>query len=141
MFHYIGHGTRLADGYSALVLTAADGSASPTRSDELAAVLAEAPGLRLAVLNACHGAAGDGRDPFASAAASLVKAGLPAVIAMARTISDSAAIVFAEELYGALARGRGSMRPSVRDAVRCSASSDGTGRPSPCTSARRSTPR
>ena len=105
VFHYIGHGTRSADGGSALELTAADGSAAPTRADELAAVLAQAPGLRLAVLNACHGAAGDVRDPFASAAASLVKSGVPAVIAMARTISDNAAIVFAGELYGALARG------------------------------------
>ena len=43
VLHYIGHGSRDSDGRSVLDLTAADGSVSSRRADEVAAVLATCP--------------------------------------------------------------------------------------------------
>ena len=49
-------------------------------------------------LRGCRGSA---TDPFAGAAQSLVQQGIPAVIAMQFSITDWAAILFAQEFYGA----------------------------------------
>jgi hypothetical protein len=58
------------------------------------------------VLNACEGARSDDpSDPFAGMAQSLIRQGLPAVVAMQFEITDDAAIIFAQELYGAIADG------------------------------------
>ena len=61
--------------------------------------------LRLAVLNSCEGARTDPTDPFAGVAETLVRRGIPAVVAMQFEVSDDAAIEFAPALYGALAAG------------------------------------
>src|SRR5262249_19059781 len=61
--------------------------------------------LRLVVLNACEGGRSGAEDPFAGTAQSLAQQGIPAVIAMQRPVGDAAAVVFARELYGALAVG------------------------------------
>jgi hypothetical protein len=61
--------------------------------------------LRLAVLNSCQGARGSVSDPFSGVAQSLVQQGIPAVVAMQFEISDQAAIIFAQELYAAIADG------------------------------------
>ena len=97
IFHYVGHGSRLPAGRSTLEFTGTDGVSDS--ADDVAAVLAASPALRLVVLNSCHGSPADPDDPFAGAAASLVKAGVPAVVAMRSTISDGAAIMFAGQLY------------------------------------------
>ena len=57
------------------------------------------------MLNACEGARSDASDPFAGVAQSLIQQGLPAVVAMQFEITDDAAIIFARELYGAIADG------------------------------------
>lgn len=62
--------------------------------------------LRLALLNACEGAKGSDRDIFSSTAATLVRRGLPAVIAMQYPITDAAAIQFTQEFYGQIAVGQ-----------------------------------
>jgi hypothetical protein len=59
--------------------------------------------LRLVVLNACEGARTDITDPYAGTAQSLVQQGIPAVVAMQFEITDTAAIMLAQELYGAVA--------------------------------------
>ena len=105
IFHYIGHGSRLLDGRGALELTRIDGSASTRTGEELGAVLAAVPTLRLVVLNACHGAAGTDEDPFAAPAATLVRAGVPAVLAMRHTIGDRSAIELARTFYAELIAG------------------------------------
>ncbi|MCG8423789.1 MAG: SUMF1/EgtB/PvdO family nonheme iron enzyme, partial [Proteobacteria bacterium] len=61
--------------------------------------------LRLAVLNACEGARISQADPYAGVATSLIKQGVPAVIAMQFEITDTAALAFADELYSALVDG------------------------------------
>ena len=68
-------------------------------------LLADHTSLRLAVLNACEGARGDGQTRFSSTAAILVQRGLTAVLAMRAAISDQAAIEFTQSFYGALAVG------------------------------------
>ena len=57
------------------------------------------------VLNACEGGRGSPEDPYGGAAQALVRAQIPAVIAMQFEISDAAASLFAREFYGALADG------------------------------------
>jgi hypothetical protein len=103
VFHYIGHGTVSADGKSAVVLTDAAGALSVRSCDDLAFVLAAAASLRLVVLNSCHGSVSSPTDPFAGAGATLVRAGIPAVVAMRATISNDAAVTFASGLYRELA--------------------------------------
>src|SRR6185295_9477378 len=61
--------------------------------------------LRLAVLNACEGARASAEDPFSGVAPSLVRQGIPAVIAMQFEITDAAAIQFGHEFYQAVADG------------------------------------
>jgi hypothetical protein len=106
VFHFIGHGGfDETNGEGVLALTDSDGSSRPIRSGELGVDLHDATTLRLAVLNACKGAKGDSRDPYAGVAQSLIQQGLPAVIAMQFEVSDEAAIAFAHEFYAAVADG------------------------------------
>lgn len=105
IFHFIGHGgfdpmTQTAH----LVLACEDGLADPIRSAELAPLLADQRSLRLAVLNACQGAA-SGAGAFSSLAAGLVRQGLPAVVAMQQAVVDEAAVEFGHSFYQALGEG------------------------------------
>jgi multiple sugar transport system substrate-binding protein len=59
--------------------------------------------LRLVFLNSCEGARGSENDAFSSTAATLVRRGVPAVVAMQYEITDSAAIEFSRDFYEALA--------------------------------------
>ncbi|MBI3797523.1 MAG: CHAT domain-containing protein [Deltaproteobacteria bacterium] len=61
--------------------------------------------LRLAVLNACEGARSGRSDPFVGTAQSIVRQGIPAVIAMQFEITDEAAITLTQAFYTALAEG------------------------------------
>ena len=103
VFHYIGHGTLGPGGRSALALTDSQGQLSLRTVDEVGDVLAAAATLRLVVLNSCHGSPSDPTDPFAGAGTTLVRAGVPAVVAMRTAITDDAAITFAGGLYESLA--------------------------------------
>jgi hypothetical protein len=106
VFHFIGHGGFDAgSGEGLLVLEDDQGRADPVGSQYLGALLHDHRPLRVAVLNACEGARGGRSDPFAGTAQSLVQQGIPAVIAMQFEITDEAAIVFAHELYLAIADG------------------------------------
>jgi hypothetical protein len=103
VFHYIGHGTLGPRGRSALALADAQGRLSLRTVDEVADILAAAATLRLVVLNSCHGSPADPNDPFAGAGTTLVRAGIPAVVAMRTAITDDGAITFARGLYESLA--------------------------------------
>jgi hypothetical protein len=104
VFHYIGHGTIGADGRSALALTDPQGRLSVRSIEDVAAVLGTAHTLRLVVLNSCHGSLADPADPFAGAGTTLVRAGIPAVVAMRTAVTDVAAVAFAAKLYESLAK-------------------------------------
>jgi DNA-binding beta-propeller fold protein YncE len=103
IFHFIGHGDfdeEREDGV--LLFEGRAGQSQRVTGVELATILADQRSLRLAVINACEGA----RMALDSngIAANLMQYGLPAVIAMQFEISDEAAIVFARQFYGSIAR-------------------------------------
>jgi hypothetical protein len=102
ILHFIGHGTfDSGRGEGTILLENEDGSPDFMEGDRLRVLLAAQPQLRLVILNACQGARGhlDGLQQ------SLIRSGLPAVIAMRTTISDRAAKVFSRAFYDALAKG------------------------------------
>jgi hypothetical protein len=106
VFHFIGHGQYRADwGDGVLVMDDRHGRPNEVTGEELGGLLNEHDPTRLAVLNACEGARSDASDPFAGMAQSLIQQGLPAVVAMQFEITDDAAIIFAQELYGAIGDG------------------------------------
>jgi hypothetical protein len=106
IFHFVGHGFYQPDwGDGVLVMEDRNGLPREVPGEELGGLLSEYEQTRLAVLNACEGARGGVSDPFAGVAQSLVQQGLPAVVAMQFEITDDAAIIFAHELYAAIADG------------------------------------
>ena len=106
VFHFVGHGFYKPDwGDGVLVMEDRNGRSHEVPGEELGGLLHEYDLTRLAVLNACEGARGGVSDPFAGVAQSLIQQGLPAVVAMQFEITDDAAIIFAHELYAAIADG------------------------------------
>jgi tetratricopeptide (TPR) repeat protein len=106
VLHYMGHGGFDADSGGMLLFTDRSGRGVPVTGSDLGVMLRDHTSLRVAVLNACEAARTDPADPFAGVADTLVRRGIPAVIAMQFEVSDKAAIEFAPALYGALAAGR-----------------------------------
>jgi CHAT domain-containing protein len=104
VFHFIGHGSYKPDwGDGVLIMEDGNGHPQEVTGEELGGLLNEYDPTRLVVLNACEGARTDFSDPFSGVAQSLIQQGLPAVVAMQFEITDDAAIIFAHELYGAIA--------------------------------------
>lgn len=106
VLHFIGHGGFDPTSQDGLLLFEDENKNQvPVSGENLGVLLHNHRPLRLAVVNACDGARSSKDDPFAGVAQSLVRKGLPGVIAMQFEISDDAAIVFAEGFYTALASG------------------------------------
>ena len=106
IFHFIGHGVfskQKQDGQ--LLFEDELKGGDPVSSRDLGILLHDHRQLRLAVLNACEGARTSMEDQFSGTAQSLIRQGLPAVIAMQFRITDIAAITLAREFYSALADG------------------------------------
>ncbi|MCB0202420.1 MAG: SUMF1/EgtB/PvdO family nonheme iron enzyme, partial [Anaerolineae bacterium] len=104
VFHFVGHGAFDANADEGLVMVCDDaGKARPLRATELGRFLANHRSLRLAVLNACEGGKGSEKDIFSSTASLLVRAGLPAVLAMQYEITDRAAIELSRVFYESIA--------------------------------------
>lgn len=106
IFHFVGHGgfdTEAGEGV--LALCTEDGGTHLLNATEVGRMLADERTLRLVVLNACLGARGNSTDVFSSTSATLVRRGVPAVVAMQYEISDNAAIEFSRSLYEAIADG------------------------------------
>ena len=106
IFHFIGHGgfdKKTEEGV--LILENEHGAAWRAGAHRLGTLLHDHRSLRLAVLNACEGARNSRQDPFAGVATTLIRQGIPAVVAMQFEITDEAAITFASEFYAALADG------------------------------------
>jgi membrane-associated phospholipid phosphatase len=104
--HFVGHGRydeRAAEG--TLVVEGPDRKAVTIGASKFGALLYDHQTLRLVVLNACEGGRSSPSDPYAGVAQSLVRAHIPAVIAMQADISDGAGTTFAREFYDALADG------------------------------------
>ena len=106
IFHFVGHGgLNGLTGERVLYLEDERGRAHAVGGDHLGTLLSDHRSLRLALLNACEGARATTNDPFAGIAQQLVHQGIPAIIAMQFEITDGAALILAQEFYGALADG------------------------------------
>lgn len=109
ILHFIGHGgfdNERGDGY--LCLVGDDEKTDRLRADQLGQMLTVASNLRLVFLNSCRTAQfprRNGQDPWSATAAAILRAGVPAVIAMQFPISDPAAIAFSTAFYRALKEG------------------------------------
>ena len=104
IFHFVGHGgfdPVTEEGAIALANDA--GHMHLLRARSLAELLDDHYPLRLVFLNSCEGARGSESDAFSSTAATLVRRGVPAVVAMQYEITDRAAIEFSRDFYEALA--------------------------------------
>jgi tetratricopeptide (TPR) repeat protein len=105
VLHYMGHGGFDEQNGGVLLFADRTGHSVPVTAGDLGVLLRDHSSMRLAVLNACEGARTDPADPFAGVAETLVRRGIPAVVAMQFEFSDDAAIEFAPALYSALAAG------------------------------------
>jgi hypothetical protein len=106
ILHFIGHGgfdDDLQSGY--LELTDEEGDALRVQASDIASFIRGNPQLKLVVLNACESAATGDDGVFSSTAAKLMRAGVPAVVAMQYEITDPAALAFSYSFYEAIARG------------------------------------
>jgi hypothetical protein len=106
VLHYMGHGAFDAEHGGRLLFTDRSGRGLPVTGGDLGVMLRDHTSIRVAILNACEAGRCDPEDPFAGVADTLVRRGIPAVIAMQFEVTDDAAIEFAPALYGALAAGR-----------------------------------
>jgi CHAT domain-containing protein len=114
--HFIGHsGFDPVAGEGVFYLPGDGGENYQLRASHLAQLLSPHHALRLVMLNSCDSAAGSDNDLFSSAAAALVRRGIPAVLAMQFEISDSAAVEFTRSFYEAVAAGE-PVDIAVRDA-------------------------
>jgi len=105
VLHYMGHGGFDSEHGGTLLFAKPGGGSKPVSGWDLGMMLHDHNSMSLAVLNSCEGARTDPKDPFAGVADTLVRRGVPAVVAMQFEVSDAAAIEFAPALYGALAAG------------------------------------
>ncbi len=104
VIHFIGHGQFL-EGEGALLLNNRQGGMEWVSENRLAGVLKNHPDLKLIVMNACQGATVAATRGFTGIAPKLVKAGIPAVVAMQYPVYDETAVLFAEKFYFALFTG------------------------------------
>jgi len=104
IFHFIGHGVfDQASDEGCIALSNEENRSRLLGARNLARLLDGHYPLRLVLLNSCEGARGSARDAFSGAAATLVRRGIPAVVAMQYEITDEAAIAFARTFYRAVA--------------------------------------
>jgi hypothetical protein len=107
--HFITHGSfDSQSGAGSLLLEAPDGGQHRVSGSVLGETLGACRELRAVFLNACRTSQmgfRPGQDPLLGTAAALVRAGVPAVLAMQFPISDHGARTFSETVYRSLARG------------------------------------
>jgi sulfatase modifying factor 1 len=114
IFYFSGHGVADQHGGAAmLVLADEDGRAHLVGANDLIPLLAGHASLRLTILNTAESARIDAGA--LGLAATLVQAGIPAVIGMQGAITDDSAIRFTQRFFDALARGQ-----TIAEAVQAS---------------------
>lgn len=113
VFHFTGHGDfekipgpvlNMVEGRGAIVLSDASGEAALVTDEKLSFLLSHGQ-VRLAVLGACKSAESDVFHKWSGVARSLLKNGIPAVIAMQFSIRDDLATRFVRSLYLSLVNG------------------------------------
>lgn len=104
IFHFIGHGM-IENGEGALALENEEGKKRAVLAPQLRAMLRNTA-VRFVFLNSCETAAYAGADPITGVAQSLVRAGIPAVMAMQFEVPDKTSLLFARQLYTSLVLGK-----------------------------------
>ncbi|MCP4655078.1 MAG: CHAT domain-containing protein [bacterium] len=105
--HFIGHGEHSPKGRTTIRLNSEDpGEGEFWMDGEAFGHLFFGRGVRLAVLNCCYGAKASATRSLSGLGPFLLRAGVPAVVAMRYEIPDAAAIRFSEKLYQGLLHGR-----------------------------------
>jgi hypothetical protein len=104
IFHFIGHGV-IEGGKGALAFENIFGQTQLVDADQLMTLMGDT-GVKVVILNACKTAAHDARDAIMGVAPALVRAEIPAVIAMQFNVPDKTALGFTRDLYRFLAMGR-----------------------------------
>lgn len=104
IFHFIGHGV-IEGGKGALAFENIFGQTQLVDAEQLMILLGDT-GVKVVILNACKTAAHDARDAIMGVAPALVRAEIPAVIAMQFNVPDKTALGFTRDLYRFLAMGR-----------------------------------
>ncbi len=106
--HFIGHGDFSGDeGVLVLESDAVPGMSDVIAGRQLAMLLRNhLTSLRLVFLNSCMGATASRSDPFGGVAQSLIRRGIPAVVAMQFPIPDKAAVALSRHFYRYLASGQ-----------------------------------
>jgi len=106
ILHFIGHGALDRETWEGILLFEREGR-RPDRvsGGDLARIVSERSSIALVVLNACEGGRAPRDDPFAGVAQSLIRGGIPAVVAMQFKVADEASIAFSRALYKSLAKG------------------------------------
>jgi CHASE2 domain-containing sensor protein len=100
VLHFIGHGRfQQDDGFLVLNRDKGMGEEDLIAARSFAGFFRDYPSMKLVVLNACQGATVAAARPLAGVAPQLVRAGIPAVVAMQYPVSDAAAVLFAREFY------------------------------------------
>ena len=103
VLHFIGHGGfNRQEGEGYIALCGEEEETYRLRATELGRLLADHRSLRLVILNSCEGARGSLNKDFSSTASTLIRRGIPAVIAMQYEITDQAAIEFSRSFYESL---------------------------------------
>jgi len=108
ILHFVGHGDfDAARGRGLLVFESEDRPGQPriVTSEQIGREIGEEGTLQLAYINACRTAQTADAQRAQGIAADLIDRGLPAVIALQFPATDRGAMVFASELYRALADG------------------------------------
>lgn len=106
--HGSGHGSFL-EGVGYIGLNQADGAPDWVDGQVMGRFVVNCKSLKLGVLNVCSSAQVDEGRAFQGLAPQLVRAGVPAVVAMQYPLSDDAAMAFAEEFYRRLCAGDNSV--------------------------------
>lgn len=106
MVHFIGHGVFDPDsGTGSLLLEDHERQHVAVGAERMGTLFSDHASLRLVVLNACDGGRGAASDPFAGVAQTMIRQGIPAVVAMRSLVTDDAAILLTNELYSAITDG------------------------------------
>lgn len=98
VFHFIGHG-EFENDQAFLQFNSEEGNIEYINHHQLVNLFDNYPHLKLVFLNSCEGAEISVTSPMAGMAHQLVKAGIPAVVAMQYAIYDETAILFSREFY------------------------------------------
>ena len=106
VFHFIGHGGFDKQSQQGILVLEDDKEQGKrVEAQHIGQILIDHKSLRLVVLNACDGARNSKDDPFSGVASTMIRQGIPAVVAMQFEISDDAAITFATEFYSSMVDG------------------------------------